>query len=272
MTVRQLPAAVIAVCLAAASANAQELPADGSAALEHLSESPRHGEWITYDAGEGDEVSAWLVYPERNDAAPVVVVIHEIFGMSDWVRSVADQLAGEGFIAIAPDLLSGKGADGGGTESLGDGVGQAIRDLDRSEINRRLKAAAEYATALPATTDRVGSVGFCWGGQASFEFAVSYPELDAAVVYYGTSPATETLTRIQAPVLGFYGGNDNRVAATVPAAREEMARLGKEYRPIILEGAGHGFLRAQDGQDGANMEATRQAWPETLAFFRERLE
>jgi carboxymethylenebutenolidase len=203
----------------------------------------------------------------------VVVVIHEIFGLTDWIRSVADQLAADGFIAIAPDLLSGKGPGGGGTSSLdGQGVGQAIRDLPRDEVNRRLEATAGYAMALPAAAPRVGSVGFCWGGTSSFELAVAYPELDAAVVYYGTSPATVSLAPIQAPILGLYGGNDNRVNSTIPAARDELARLEKPYEPVVFEGAGHGFLRAQDGQEGANMEATRQAWPRTVAFFKERLE
>jgi carboxymethylenebutenolidase len=227
---------------------------------------------VTYDAGDGDEVQAWVSYPERSDAAPVVVVIHDIRAMSDWARAVADQLAADGFIAVTPDLLSGKGPDGGGTESLDpEQVGRAMRDLDRAEVNRRLRAAAAYGTSLPAATDKVGAVGFCWGGSTSFNFAVDFAGLDAAVVYYGTSPDTETLARIQAPVLGHYGGADNRVNATIPDARAEMERLAKRYDVNIYEGAGHGFLKRQDGMEGANMAASEGAWPRTIEFFRELL-
>ena len=251
---------------------AQSLPPDGEAATARLAASPRHGEWVTYDAGGGDEVQAWVSYPERSDGAPVVVVIHDIRAMSDWARAVGDQLAADGFIAVTPDLLSGKGPDGGGTESLNpDDVGRAMRELDRAEVDRRLQAAATYGTSLPAATDKVGSVGFCWGGSTSFNFAVDFAGLDAAVVYYGSSPDTDTLARIEAPVLGHYGGADNRVNATIPAARAEMQRLNKRYDVNIYDGAGHGFLKGQTGMDGANMAASEQAWPKTIAFFRELL-
>ena len=144
--------------------------------------------------------------------------------------------------------------------------------MDRAEVNRRLKAAGSYATSLPAATDQVGVVGYFWGGSSSFLLATDWADLDAAVVYYGSSPATETLSAIQAPVLGLYGGNDNRVNATIPDASTEMERLGKRYEVEIYDGAGHGFLRNQPGQEGANLRATEQAWPRTVAFFRELLE
>ena len=263
---------LLALLLLALPAAAQMLPPDEAGAMDRLQTSLRHGEWVTYDAGDGDTVSAWTVYPERSDAAGVVVVIHEIFGLTDWIRAVADQVAAEGYIAIAPDLLSGKGPEGGGTESFESGdVRRAIASLDRSEVNRRLQAAAEYATALPAAAPGVASVGFCWGGGTSFELAAAWPELDGAVVYYGTPPAPERLRNVEAPVLGLYGGDDNRVTSTVPTTREAMERLGKRYEAAIYEGAGHGFLRAQDGRDGANMEASRQAWPRTVAFLRDIL-
>jgi carboxymethylenebutenolidase len=252
--------------------SAQDLPSDEAGAVQRLDASPRHGEWVTYPAGGGDEVTAWVVYPERSDAAPVVIVIHEIYGLTDWIRSVADQLAAEGFIAIAPDLLSGKGSDGGGSASMDrQGAVAAIRGLERSEVNRRLEAAAAYATGLPAAGDQVGVVGFCWGGSSSFLLATAWDGLDAAVVYYGSSPATETLSTISAPVLGLYGGDDNRVNATIPDARQEMDRLGKTFEVEIYAGAGHGFLRNQPGQEGANMRATQAAWPRTVAFFQQFL-
>ena len=250
---------------------AQSLPPDEDGALARLNSSPRHGEWVTYDAGGGDMVRAWITYPERDDPAPVVVVIHEIFGLTDWIRSVADQLAAEGFIAVAPDLLSGTGPSGGGSESMDRQASvAAIRTLDPIDVNRRLRAMAAYATALPSAGDQVGAVGYCWGGSTSFGFAVDYADLDAAVVYYGTSPEGG-FDQIQAPVLGLYGANDNRVNSTISRAEQAMSSGGQNFNAHIFEGAGHGFLRAQSGQEGANMSATEQAWPLTVDFFKAQL-
>ncbi|HXY68645.1 MAG TPA: dienelactone hydrolase family protein [Gemmatimonadales bacterium] len=256
----------------AGTAVAQGLPPGEDSATTRLNASPRHGEWISYDAGGGDSVRAWVVYPERADKAPVVVVIHEIFGLTDWIRSVADQLAAEGFIAIAPDLLTGKGPNGGGTASVDrQGAIALIQQLTPDEVQRRLRAAAEYAMAQPAALKVAGSVGFCWGGSTSFAFATSWPELRAAAVYYGTPPAEDAAARIRAPVFGFYGGDDARVTSTVEPARALMQRLGKRYEPHVYEGAGHGFLRDQAGRNGANLRAAREAWPATVAFLRESL-
>ncbi len=257
---------------AAPAAAAQGLPPGEDSAVARLNASPRHGEWVTYDAGAGDSVRAWVVYPERSDKAPVVVVIHEIFGLTDWIRSVTDQLAAEGFIAIAPDLLSGKGPNGGGTASVDrqDAIA-LIQKLTPDEVQRRLRAAAAYATALPAGKNAVGSVGFCWGGSTSFAFATADPDLKAAVVYYGTPPAEEAAGAIHASVLGMYGGDDARVTSTVQPAQLLMSRLGKSYEPHVFEGAGHGFLRDQAGRGGANLKAAQAAWPRTVAFLREAL-
>lgn len=250
---------------------AQSLPASDSTARDRLNSSPRHGEWVKIESGE-DTINAWVVYPERSNRAPVVVVIHEIYGLTDWIRAVADQLAAEGYIAIAPDILSGKGPDGGGTESVDrDGAVALVRALDATEVVSRLNATARYATSLPAALAKWASIGFCWGGRTSFAYATEQPDLSAAVVYYGSSPAKETLARIQAPVLGLYGGDDARVNRTIPPAETEMRRLGKSYQPEIYDGAGHGFLRAQEGRDGANMRATEKAWPETVEFLRREL-
>jgi carboxymethylenebutenolidase len=253
-------------------AQSQTIPPDEEGAVTGLDSSPRHGEWIDYDAGNGDQVRAWVVYPERPDPAPVVVVIHEIYALTDWIRAVADQLAAEGFLAIAPDLLSGKGPGGGGSESVDrQGAVALIRGLEPEEVTRRLKAAAGYATALPSANSEVGIVGFCWGGSTSFRVATEWPELDAAVVFYGTSPPAAALSSIHAPVLGNYGGDDARVNATIPEAEAEMDRLGKVFEPNIYEGAGHGFLRQQAGRDGANVAASRAAWPRTVRFLRDHL-
>lgn len=257
---------------ATAAVAANSLPPSAEGAKERLDTSPRHGEWVKVDAGGGDGVNAWLVYPERSDKAPVVVVIHEIFGLTAWVRSVTDQLAAEGFVAIAPDLLSGKGPHGGGSNSVDrDEAIALVRDLDRKEVVRRLNATAEYATSRPAATSKFGVVGFCWGGSTSFAYATAQPGLSAAVVYYGTSPDAAELAKIRAPVLGLYGGDDARVNQTIPAAEAEMKKLGKSYEHEIYDGAGHGFLRQQEGREGANAKAAEKAWPRTITFFRKHL-
>ena len=260
---------------APAAAPAAALPPTEETAPDALNASPRHGEWVEVELRGSDvPIRTWVVYPEGSDSAPVVLVIHEIYGLTDWIRGVADQFAAEGFIAVAPDLLSGMGPGGGGTASLGerDNVVATIRTLEPDERTRRLNAVRTYALDIPAGNGRLGSVGFCWGGGASFAYAVDQPDLDAAVAYYGTSPAeTADYARINAPVLGLYGEDDERVNATIPMAEEAMADGGKSYEPVIYEGAGHGFLRAQEAREGANRRATEQAWPRTVAFFREHL-
>lgn len=248
------------------------LPPDAESALERLNSSPRHAEWAVVRTGDGDSVRVFVVYPETSQPAPVVLVAHEIYGLTSWVRGVADQLAADGFIAIAPDLLTMKdvpvGEDG---EPDRQQATQQIRSLDVTGVHRQLSAVAEWGMALPAATDSYGIVGYCWGGSTSFRHAVESDDVDAAVVYYGSSPDTTLLGRIAAPVLGLYGGDDERVNATIPAAKRALDALGRTYDVHIFEGAGHGFLRQQNGRDGANMEATRQAWPLTIEFFRKHL-
>ena len=248
------------------------LPAAEETARAALDSSPRHGEYVDVKMPQGAPVRAWVVYPERKDKAGVVILIHEIYGLSDWMRAVADQLAREGFIAVAPDLISGHGPGGGGTESAGsrDDVVKLVRAVSPEEATSRLDAVRAWAVKLPAANGKSATVGFCWGGSQSFAYAASQPALDAAVVYYGTSPEAAALARVKAPVAGFYGGDDARVDATIAPAEAEMKKLGKTYEPHVYDGAGHGFLRAQYGRD-ANLKATREAWPRTVAFLRERL-
>jgi carboxymethylenebutenolidase len=200
-------------------------------------------------------------------------VIHEIYGLSDWIRAVADHLAKEGYIAIAPDLISGMGPDGGGAESLSsrDEVVKLIRGLTPEEASHRLDVTRAYALQLPAASGKSGSIGFCWGGSRSYEFPSTQHALNAAVVFYGTSPSPDVLGRIQAPVLGLYGGDDARVNATIEPAALEMKKLGKTYEFEIYDGAGHGFLRQQQGREGANMIATQKAWPRVIQFFKKYL-
>jgi carboxymethylenebutenolidase len=201
----------------------------------------------------------------------VIVVVHEIFGLSSWVRSVADQLAADGFIAIAPDLLTMKSLPDGPDSVLAPLATAAIRTLDAATVQRQLDAVAQYGMSLPAAEKKYGIVGFCWGGGVSFAHAVHSPSLGASVVYYGTSPSTADLASVRAPVLGLYGGSDARVDATIPPADSAMRALGRTYEHVVYPGAGHGFLRQQSGMDGANLAAARAAWPATLAWFRKYL-
>jgi len=322
---------------AAPAAANSNLPADDMGVLARLGSSKRKSEFVKVDVA-GMPMRTWVVYPDRRDKAPVVVVIQEIFGLSDWIRGVADQLAADGFIAVAPDLLAGHGKDGGDSSSLANQqeMTQATLTLPAAEIIAKLKAAREYGIKLPSANGKSGSVGFCFGGNQSFAFAVGEPTLNAAVVYYGTAPTdvaapargggggagrggpggpgaggappatggappaggapaagggpgpggagqgrgtgggapaapfvpSDRLANTKAPVMGLYGGADARVNASIPATEMKMKELGKTYEPHVFEGAAHGFLRAQSGNDGANMKATQQAWPLTIAWLK----
>jgi len=249
--------------------------------MEHatraLKESPRHGEYVDIKMADGTPLKAWVVYPERSTKSGVVLVIHDIRGLSDITRAVGDQLAQDGFIAIVPDFLSGKGPNGGGTDSLGSGVGQAIQALTPADVVGRLNAAMDYGKKLPAANGKTGVIGFCWGGARSFGYAAAQPNLDAAVVYYGDAPGAgdgtlETqLANLKAPVLGLYAGNDARIGATVPPTEAAMKKLGKSYEIHTYDGAGHGFMGAQAGAGGANLKAAQQSWPIVVQFFKKNL-
>jgi len=257
---------------AAAAATIPPVEDEAKAALES---SPRHHEWVYIDVpGSDTKLSAFVAYPERKDKAPVVIVIMEIFGLTDWIRSVADRLAAEGFIAIAPDLLSGKGPKGGGTAEFADrdDAIKAVRGLAAPDVVAMLDATVKYGTTLPAAASRFATVGFCWGGGQSFHYAVAQPSLGAAVVYYGVTPPSDDLAKVKAPVLGLYGEDDARVNTTVGPGAAKMRELKKTFVTHTYTGAGHGFLRAQDGRDGANLAAAKQAWPETVAFLKKYLE
>jgi carboxymethylenebutenolidase len=247
------------------------LPPSEDNAHEALEKSPRHGEYVDIKLpGSQTSIKTWVVYPERKEKAPVVIVIHEIFGLSEWIRAVTDQLAKDGFIGVAPDLISGKGPSGGNTDSVTsrDELIKMVRGLTPDETIARLNAVYDYALKIPAGDKKIATIGFCWGGATSFLYATQQPGLSAAAVYYGTSPETASLAGIKAPVLGLYGENDARVNATIDAAVFEMKKLGKTYQVEIFKGAGHAFLRAQSGQDGANLKAAESAWPQMLAFLR----
>jgi carboxymethylenebutenolidase len=241
-------------------------------ARQKLDKSTRHGEWVAVKH-DGRNVETFVVYPESPRKTPVVVVIHEIFGMSDWVQLMADELAEAGYIALAPDLLSGVGPNGGGTKSLASGeVGQAIQKLPPDQITADLNAVADYALKLPASNGKLFVTGFCWGGGQSFRFATNRRDLSAAFVFYGTPPAKDAMARITAPVYGFYAGNDARVDATIPDTRENMAAAGKQYDPVVYDGAGHGFMRGGDQPDGreGDKKARDEAWVRWKKLLAER--
>jgi carboxymethylenebutenolidase len=251
-------------------------------AKQRLAKSPRHQEWVKIkykptDAISEREVNAFIVYPEVKTKATSVLVIHEIFGMSDWVQSLTDQLAEAGYIAIAPDLLSGMGPNKGGTSDVATGgsnaIGLAIRALPPDQITADLNAVADYVVSLPSANTKLGIAGFCWGGGETFRFATNRPKMKAAFVFYGAPPMTgpqdaklvdkAALARISAPLYGFYAENDMRINATLPATIEAMKLLQKNYEPVTYAGAGHGFMRAgEDPNDKnpANRKAREDAW------------
>jgi carboxymethylenebutenolidase len=249
------------------------LPPGEENARAALDKSPRHGEWVNIYYDGKTYLRTWIVYPERKDRAPVVLIIHEIFGLSDWIRSVADQLAKEGFIAVVPDLISGFGPNGGGSASVSsrDSVVTLIGNLSAEETYKRLDYVSAFAIRLPSANREFATVGFCWGGGRNFEYACLRSDLKAAVVYYGTSPDSATLLKLNVPVLGLYGGDDARVGVTVEPASVDIKKLGKTFEYVMYKGAGHGFLRAQSERDGANLRATKKAWPRMLAFLRKYL-
>ncbi|MGH9555975.1 MAG: dienelactone hydrolase family protein, partial [Terriglobales bacterium] len=208
-----------------------------------LEKSPRHQEWVAVKRGDRT-VHAFVVYPESKKKAAAVVVIHENTGLTDWARSVADQLAAAGYIAIAPDLLSGKGPNGGKTSDFPstDATREAIGALDPDQITADLNAVADYVKKLPAADGKVAVSGFCWGGRQSFRFATNRADLAAAFVFYGNGP--EKVHAIRAPVFGFYGENDARINSTLPATEAAMKTDGKRFEPVTYAGAGHGFMRS----------------------------
>jgi len=265
------------------------LPASNVTAPARLAASPRHGEWIklAWEPGSKDSLMAWIVYPMKAGKAPVVVVVHEIFGLSTWVRGVADQLAAEGFIAIAPDLVSRVRGGPSTTELPGDSASKLIRGVDFAERNRGIMAVANYAMSQPSAEKKYGVVGFCWGGATAWGAAVYNGKgFGGSVAFYGApfsangAVIEDSLAKIQAPVMMLNGSLDARTGAFVPLADAAMKKLGKPFEGKDYEGAVHGFMRAQDdpvsgntppGSMAANLAAAKDAWPKTVAFFKKNL-
>jgi carboxymethylenebutenolidase len=239
-------------------------------AKQSLEKSPRHSEWVTLKADDRS-VQAFIVYPEVKTKAPAVVVIHEIFGLTDWVRSTADQLAAAGYIAIAPDLLSGIGPNGAGTSGFpsSQDAMKAVSGLDPNVVSADLNAAADYVKKLPAASGKLTVAGFCWGGGQSFRFATIRHDLSAAFVFYGSPP--KDVTGITAPVYGFYGENDARIDATIPDTTTAMKQAGKKYEPVNYPGAGHAFMRLGEDPENtnpANKTARTKAWKRWMKLLK----
>ncbi|MBT8399155.1 MAG: dienelactone hydrolase family protein [Rhodothermia bacterium] len=258
---------LVTICFLSAPLFAQET------VKERLEESPRHHEWVVVSQGDR-QVHAFVAYPESEDPATAVVVIHENRGLNDWVRSVVDRLAEAGYLAIAPDLLSGMGPNGGKTSDFpdSDAAREALYQLSPDQITADLDAVANYVSGLPAASGEVAVAGFCWGGSQTFRFATNRSELEAAFVFYGTGPDdAESIGRIAAPVFGFYGGADNRVNATIAQSAALMEAAGKIYEPVIYEAAAHGFMRRglTDEPGSPNAMALEQAWGRWLDLLRE---
>ncbi len=261
----KLVAATMLLSLVAAPLYAQDW------AKARLEASPRHHEYVSLKHGDRS-VQAFVVYPEVKSKAPVVILIHEIFGLSDWAKEMADELAAQGFIVVAPDLLSGFGPHGGGSSQFADqdATVKAVSGLNPDGVLADLDAAADYGKKLPAGNGKIAVVGFCWGGGKSFAFATHRKDLSAAFVFYGSGPAD--VTAITAPVYGFYAGNDARIGATIPDTVAAMKAAGKKYQPVTYEGAGHGFMRAGEDPTNtvpANKTAREQAFARFIKLLKE---
>lgn len=247
---------------AAAQANAQGPEWSQPWARDRIAKSPRHSEWVNVKH-DSRSVDTLVVYPESKDKRPAVLVIHEIFGLSDWAQLLADEVAAAGYIAVAPDLLSGMAPNGGRTKDFPSGQAvEAIGKLPPDQITADLNAAADYAKKIPSWNGKLYVVGFCWGGGQSFRFATNRSDLSGAFVFYGPPPDTSAMSRITAPVYGFYAGNDSRIDATIPATVDAMKAAGKTYEPVTYDGAGHGFMRAGEAPDAtpANVKARDDSW------------
>lgn len=229
-----------------------------------LETTPRHDEWVTIDSA-GRPLHAYVVYPQVSRLSGTVLVIHENRGLTDWVRTVADQFAERGYIAIAPDLLSGDAPNGGRTSDFAtsDAAREAISKIPRERYLADLTNTAQYIRSVPAANGKLAVIGFCWGGSRTWDVANLVEDVSIAMPFYGTGPTTDAAaTGIEAPVYGFYGGDDARVNATIEATQALMSKHGKRYEPVIYPGAGHAYMRSGDDPEGsaANKAARNASW------------
>ncbi len=270
----------IATAVALAGACAVSCSAQAWAKAE-LDKSPRHGEFVTLTEANGRKLQAWVVYPQVKTKAPVVIMIHEIFGLSDLAQEMADELAGAGYIVVEPDLLSELGpatsaagataqgesgapyvsAQPGGTSAFPDrnATVRAVSSLPDTQVLADLDTVADYGKKIPAANGKLYVAGFCWGGGKSFRFATHRSDLSAAFVFYGPPPPAADMKNITAQVYGFYAGNDERITATIPQTEADMKAAGKTYDPIVYDGAGHGFMRAGEAPDADAADSAARA-------------
>ncbi|WP_164101902.1 dienelactone hydrolase family protein [Candidatus Laterigemmans baculatus] len=262
----------VSACLLAGVA-AHAAPPKALPAEERLEKSPRHHEWVEVTTASGQKIRLFVVFPEVDRPTPAVVVIHENRGLNAWARSVTDQLAEAGYVAVAPDMLSGKAPEGGGTDDFAnaDAARTAIYELSDEQVREALDATVKYARGLDATTEDVVVSGFCWGGGKAFDYAAENPSIKAAFVFYGTAPEAERLKQVEVPVYGFYGGNDFRITGQVPVVSKTMQEQSKKYDPVVYNGAGHGFLRSGEASDAnpADREGRTKAWDRWLSILEE---
>ena len=264
-TMKRLLLLVFALGITASLSSAQD------SAKARLDKSPRHLEWVTIKHGDRD-VKCFIGFPEVKNKATAIVLIHEIFGLSDWVRGMVDQFAEAGYIAIAPDFLSGMGPNGGGSDSFSpDQVRGKIQGLPDIQVMADVKAAADYVTKLPAANGKVAVGGFCWGGARTFNYAATGADFAAGLVFYGQAPKPEQMSAIKVPIYGFYGGNDARITAAVPEVTAQMKTANKFYEPITYEGAGHGFMRSGEQPDATepNKKAREESWKRIKTILAE---
>ncbi|NOS66923.1 MAG: dienelactone hydrolase family protein [Candidatus Peribacteraceae bacterium] len=235
-----------------------------AASVGRLTGSPRHQEWVEVKNGDRT-IYTWVVYPQTSEKRPVVILIHENKGLNDWARSMADQVAEAGYIAVAPDLLSGFSATETRTSDFvdADAATKAISQLKPDAVQSDLQAVSDWAKTIPSANGKLVSAGFCWGGAQSFAFATRNDDLVAAMVFYGTGPTEESAYgKIDVPVYGFYGGADARVNATIDQSKQYMTAAGKTYETEIYDGAGHAFMRSGEDPNGEapNIAARNAAW------------
>jgi carboxymethylenebutenolidase len=301
MNPADLRAPAVASALGSAFQGTSGLPASNSQAAARLAASPRHGEWvkIAMEPGSADSLMAWVVYPSSQRKAGVVVVVHEIFGLSTWVRGVADQVAADGFIAIAPDFLSRVRGGPSSVEMTGDSARRLIQGVNSAERNTIVLAAANWAMTQPAANPKYAVIGYCWGGGTTFMHAIhgGVKGFSGGVAFYGlpytaggrpataTEPAVpativaDSIAKIQQPIMLLNGSKDMRISAAMPALDSMMKAMKKNYTGVNYEGAVHGFLRAQDdpktqrdeAEEQANLAAVKDGWPKTIAFLKKQL-
>lgn len=261
----QLALATSALLAVATSAWSQD------PAAQRLENSPRHHEWVEITTEGGRTVRALVVFPEVGKPVHAVVLIHENRGLTNWEKGVADQVAEAGYLAIAPDLLSGTAPDGGNTDDYpsADAARDGIYKLPPEQVMADLDATVATIKEQTACDGTVAVAGFCWGGGTAFSYAAHSPEVAASFVFYGSAPGPEVLDKIQVPVYGFYGGNDFRITGAVPEVAESMKSRDKSYDPVIYEAAGHGFMRSGESPDAEapNRDGRTKAWERWKALL-----